>query len=383
MTWGIYELGLTQKQKDNYSFQRVMSAIANRESPNAQKAAGFELDLSHQICKRDNRETPGAIIPQEVLDNPYRSKRPVGGPIMTDQVLFGSRKLHPGTRYGKRAMVAGTDTQGGHLVDDQLRSLIAVLVENTLALQNVPAYTVTGDTVDFPGQDSKVTPTWKAETGTADEDNPTFTQVSFTMKRLTVKSHVSRTVLIQANPDLEAFVRNDIAIGIAKEVDTAMFYGLGTDTSLDPTGVKATTGIESVTWTAANVYKNILTLWSDIGVNNIPTRNLKWFGSWRFAHDCKRAQKMHDYSEMPVIGKDGMIDGVPVEVTSQIVGTTALKQEAFMADWNEAALVLWQDLEIEVDPYTLLDTNQVRFVGQMLLDFNVLRPGAFGRIGGA
>ena len=137
------------------------------------------------------------------------------------------------------------------------------------------------------------------------------------------------------------------------------------------------------TWTTANVYQNILTLWSDIGVNNIPTRNLKWFGSWRFAHDCKRAQKMHNYSEMPVLGKDGTIDGVPVEVSSQIVGTSALTQEAFLADWNEAALVLWQDLEIEVDPYTLLHRSEVRFVGQMLLDFNVLRPGAFGRLGGA
>ena len=73
MSWGVKGLGLTQKQKDNYSFTRVMSAIANRESPSARKNAGFELDLSQQICKRDNRETPGAIIPQEILDNRYRS----------------------------------------------------------------------------------------------------------------------------------------------------------------------------------------------------------------------------------------------------------------------------------------------------------------------
>ena len=382
MTWGIHELGLTQKQKDNYSFTRVMSAIANPQSPSARKGAGFELDLSHQICERDNRETTGAIIPQEILDNPYRAKQAIGATIMTDQVLFGSRKRHAGTRYGKRAMVAGTNASGGYLVDDELRSLITVLVENTLALQNVPAYMVTGDAVDFPGQDSKVTPTWKGEIVAADEDNPTFTQVSFTMKRLTIKSHVSRTVLIQSSPDVEAFVRNDIAIGIAKALDTSMFYGLGTTSSADTTGVKATTGIEAVTWTATNVYSNILTLISDIGVNNIPTRNLKWFGSWRFAHDCKRAQMMNAYSEKRVL-MGGTIDGIPVEVSSQIVGTTALAQEAFLADWNEAALVLWQDLEIEVDPYTLLDTNQVRFVGQMLLDFNVLRPGAFGRIGGA
>ena len=114
-------------------------------------------------------------------------------------------------------------------------------------------------------------------------------------------------------------MRNDIAIGLAKALDTAMFYGLGTTSSADPTGVNETTGIETVTWTAANVYQKVLQLWSDIGVNNVPTRNLKWFGSWRFAHDCKRAQKLNDHSEKPVL-MNGMIDSVPVEVSSQIVG---------------------------------------------------------------
>ena len=374
MAWGVKALGLTQREKDNYSFLKIISAIAAPQSPFARKQAGFELDLSEQICKRDNRETVGAIVPQEILDNPYRARRPLGGPIITNTVLFG----RPSRNHSQRAMIAGTAASGGYLIDSELRSLITVLVENTLALQNVPAYTVMGDSVDFPGQDSKVTPEWKAETGAANEDNPTFIEVSFTAKRLTVKSHVSRTVLIQSSPDLEAFVRNDIAIGIAKALDSAMLYG-ATD---GPGGVKATTNIESVTWTAANVYKNILTLISDVGVNNIPTRNLKWFSSWRFAHDCKRAQQLNDHSEKRVL-MNGMIDGIPVEVSSQIVGTTGVKAEAFLADWNEAALVLWQDLELEIDPYTLLDTNQVRFVGQMLLDFNVLRPGAFGRIGGA
>lgn len=374
-SWGVKELGLTQREKDNYSFLKVMAAGANPKSASVRKDAGFELDLSDQICKRDNRETVGAIIPQEILDNPYRAHRPLGSPIMTDTVLFG----RPSRNHSQRAMIAGTNASGGYLIDDELRSLITVLVENTLALQNVPAYTVMGDSVDFPGQDSKVTPTWKGEIAAADEDNPTFTQVSFSAKRLTVKSHVSRTVLIQSSPDLEAFVRNDIAIGIAKALDTAMFYGSGT---AQPSGVKGTSDIEAVVWTAANVYKNILTLISDVGVNNVPTRNLKWFGSWRFAHDCKRAQQLHDYSEMRVL-MNGMIDMIPVEISSQIVGTATVKAEAFLADWNEAALVLWQDLELEVDPYTLLDTNQVRFVGQMLLDFNVLRPAAFGRLGGA
>ena len=114
MSWAVKGLGLTQKQKDNYSFTRVMSAIANRESPSARKNAGFELDLSHQICKRDNRETPGAIIPQEILDNRYRSDRPIGGPIMTEPSAIRQsqaarhtiRQAHDDFRHGRERRIS-------------------------------------------------------------------------------------------------------------------------------------------------------------------------------------------------------------------------------------------------------------------------------------
>ena len=81
------------------------------------------------------------------------------------------------------------------------------------------------------------------------------------------------------------------------------------------------------------------------------------------------------------MGKDGTIDGVPVEVTSQIVGTNAQKAEAFLADWQEGALVFWQDLEVEIEPYSQLDKGIVRFISNLICDFNVTRPKAFGRLG--
>ena len=373
MAWGITELGLSQKEKDKYSLNRALAAISHPHNASLRKDARFELDLSNQICKRDGRETNGFIIPQEIMENPYRSNVRVDSPILTQQAVFGKRWT------GKRAMVSGTDASGGYLVDTEIQGLVQALVANNLALQNVPAFTVKGNPVDFPGQASKVAPTAKGETAAADESNPTFTEVEFTTKRLTSKTIASRTILLQSNEDLEAFIRNRIAIAHSRALDSAMFYGA----TNGPTGIKSTTGIVSKTWAATKVYERVLDTWADIGVNNIPSRNLKWFTSWRFCHDGKRAQKMNDYSHLPVIDKDGTIDGVPVEVSSQIVGTNTQKAEGFMADWMEAALVLWQDLEIEIDPYSLLDKNQVRFIGQMLCDFNVLRPKAFGRLGGA
>ena len=463
-----------------------------------------------------NRETDGIIIPQEILDHGYRTNRPLprSGHILTDQVIRG---MPPPSHIQKRSislpkrmrlqerttLTAGTAATAGNLIDTELQSVVLTLVENTLALQNVPAYTVMGDPVYFPRQTGRTIASWGTEgvgpiepeiaaqdlaiqtfsnattqsavdalsgpkwavitvssvkylafkgittadetilegltsgrqiiieasdnsvakTFTVDgaydtskdrialtsdasnstltdgtdytlktnqvaavtaESNPTFDRVSFSAKHLKCLVPITRTLLIQANTDADDLIRGDIAIGMAKGLDTGLFYGTGS-TNKQPQGIKGTSDIVSTTWDDANIYDKVLETWAGIGVNNIPSRNLKWIGSWRFAHDCKRATKLNTYAsdEQRVLSKDGTIDGVPVEVTSQIVGTNSQKAEGFLADWMEAALVLWQDLEVDIDPYSKLDQGIVRFVATLVCDFNVTRPKAFGRLGGA
>ena len=512
MAWGLKdnELGLTRKQRDSYSIAKALRMLVTPFSQSARKEAGFELDLSEQICKRDNRATDGIIIPQEILDHGYRTNRPMprSGHIMTDQVIRGmpppayvkKRAMSLPQRMKQRAILtAATAATAGDLIDTELQSVVRVLVENTLGLQNIPTYNVMGDPVYFPRQTGRAQAAWGTEgvgpigeveamaaeefndaatqtavdalTGTdvrwavitistvkylafknisaADEDrlqrtevgheikvltagtstvlltftvggaydtskdriqinstadassltagtdydltvqvtaesNPTYDRVSFSAKHLKCLVPITRTLLIQSQADADDLIRGDIAIGIAKALDTAIFYGMGSANN-QPQGIKGTTDIVSVTWDAAAIYEKTLEARAQIGVANIPSRNLKWIGSYRFAHDCKRATKLNTYaSDMQrVLGKDGMIDGVPVEVTSQLVGTTSQKAEGFLADWMDGALVFWQDLEVDVDPYSRLHEGIIRFVSTLICDFNVTRPKAFGRLGGA
>ena len=55
--------------------------------------------------------------------------------------------------------------------------------------------------------------------------------------------------------------------------------------------------------------------------------------------------------------------------------------EGYLGNWMESAITLWQDLEIQIDPYTLLHQGIDRIVGTLTMDFNVLRPKAFCRLG--
>ena len=509
MAWGLKdkELGLTRKQRDSYSIGKALAVLANPHSPAVRKEAGFELDLSDQICKRDNRESKGIIIPQEILDHGYRTNRPMprSGHILTDQVIRGApppayvtkRAMSPQQRMHHRAaLMASTPATAGNLIDTELQSVVTVLVENTLGLQNIPTYNVMGDPVYFPRQTSRVQASWGTEgvgpiiaaedlastefsseatqsgvtalsgthwavitinnvkylafktPDTADEailkglevgrqievyasggttalttftiggayndtndriqinsdadvssltdgdsydlktvevtaeSNPTFDRVQFSARYLKCLVPITRTLLLQADADADDLIRGDIAIGIAKALDTAIFYGTGSNNN-QPQGIKGTSDIVSVTWSATEIYDKVLDTWAQIGVQNVPSRNLKWIGSWRFCHDAKRATKLNNYAsdEQRVLGSDGTIDGVPVEITSQIVGTNAQKAEAFLADWMEGALVFWQDLEVEIEPYSQLDKGIVRFISNLICDFNVTRPKAFGRLG--
>ena len=476
------ELGLTDAQIANYS---VLRAVQTLYDPVGVKAP-FERDLSDQICKRDNRETRGILIPHEILDHRYCSHLPKGGHILTDQVVRGLPPLsNQTTARQKRSMVWGTQTSGGYLVDEELRTLIEVLVEKTLALQNCPVLNVEGAPVNIPGQTTRVNmqflredtitfaemefnaattqtavnaltgdpkfavitvssakylalhaPTddtkrkmerievgnkftvggqtytvaaeWDATNeriqinssavttgltnGTdyeivspnaVEETALTFNNIQFQPRFLKVMVHLSRTLrLLATGTDIEMLTRNDIAIGIAKSMDTAVIYGDGAANGA-PRGIKNTTGINSITYNANEAYKQVVEAFAMIGVQNIPTNNLKWLASWYWPTEMKLQKRLGEQTRRPIMGADGKVVGADTEVSSQITGTSAVLPEAYLGNWMESAITLWQDLELEVDPYTLLHQGIDRIVANLTMDFNTLRPKAFTRVGGA
>ena len=282
------------------------------------------------------------------------------------------------------------------MVDEELRTLIEVLVENTLALQNVPVLNVEGAPVNIPGQTNRVEPQFTREdpitfeeiefssvttqsaltalttahfalitvssvkyvgfktpstdtvaklnrlkdgdtikagdnvwgvsdpydatneriavnsaavsTGLTDgtdyalfSDNKvdetvlTFNNIVFNPKYLKVIVPVSRTLRLLSSTDTEMFIRNDIAIGMSKAMDTSVIFGTGA--SSQPLGVKNTTGINSITWDASEAYAQVVNAFRLIGERNITTNNLKWLTSWYFPTEMITRKKIGAQSQ--------------------------------------------------------------------------------------
>ena len=109
-----------------------------------------------------------------------------------------------------------------------------------------------------------------------------------------------------------------------------------------------------------------------VGRNNHRFNNMLWVLSWTLCDALKLAKKYGSTSRLPVLDKNGMIHGIPVEVTSQLTD-----RSGFFGNFMESAICLWEDLRLELDTSTLLHQGITRIFAFMSLDFNALRPSAF------
>lgn len=372
-------LNLDTKDIERYS---LANAVAYTVEPETQaKRAKFEKDLSDEVGKIRNDTTDGIFVPAEILS--HRFANPLGYPvpshILTRQVLFNEPapplmprhdEITSASQLQRALNIAGNEAQGGALVETELGSLIEALVRSSIALQNIPTFDAMGSPVKIPGFSTVPEAGWTGEVGTAPESNPTFNLRNFTTKELRCFCKLSRTLILQASGAVvENFVRNDMALSVARELDRACFLGSGS--SHQPRGIRNITGTNSLTLTA-DLMDNTIEAIKMVGKNNHRFNNMLWVLSWTLCDAMKLAKKYGATSRLPVLGKDGRIHTMPVEVTSQLTD-----KSGFFGNFMESAICLWDDLRLEVDTKTLLHQGITRIFAFMSLDFNALRPSAF------
>jgi HK97 family phage prohead protease len=109
------EIGMSDKEKREFSFIRAINALAHPNSKEAQRAAGFELEVSRAAQEKSGKEARGILIPADVLG-------------------FGRRDLTVGAASGGGDLVA-TDLMSDSFID---------LLRKSLVLQQAGANVMTG-----------------------------------------------------------------------------------------------------------------------------------------------------------------------------------------------------------------------------------------------
>jgi len=354
-------IGLTSREMQRYSFQRLLNALGNPTDIQAREAAAFEFECSDAALARGQApRKPGSMrIPHDVING------------------FGEQ----------RDLVVGTATAGGHTVaTDLIESAFIDLLRNRLAIEQVGS-TVLPDlngNVAIPRQTGGATAYWLAESGASTESQQAFDQVTLTPKTVSGYTDFSRQLLLQSAMSVESFIRMDLAKIVALEIDRAAVNGSGA--SNQPRGILNTSGIGSVaggTNGLAPTWDNIIDLETQVAVANADVGTLAYLTNAKARGKMKRTQKFATTNGDPIWGNGNEMNGYKAAVSNQVPsnltkGTSSGVCSAIMfGNFADLLVGFWGGLDVLVNPYILSGTGTVRVEVFQSCDITVRHPESF------
>lgn len=209
---------------------------------------------------------------------------------------------------------------------------------------------------------SKGNVAWAGETAAATDGNGSFTSVALSPKRITGKFPISLQFLAQTTPDVEAVIREDIALAVWEKIETTLL-GSAAGTSTQPAGFAY-----GLAENAVSNYSYLTALEADIEEKNY--KNINFIVSPKAKAAFKSMIRGTNATGMVFEG--GEVDGYPTGMTSN------LSYSYFLAgDFSQAVCGLWDEVRIDVcaDSNTLAN-GTVEIIVNAFADGKLVRPDA-------
>lgn len=339
------DIGLTDKEVRNFSFMKVIRALADPTSHTARREAAFEFEASEAAAAKRNRGGGERFaIPSDVL----------------------TRALNTATT------ASGQGDSGGFLVANPLlaSSFIDILRNRSTIMQlgNVLGGLVGNP--DIPKQTAGAQGYWIGEDQDAGEGNQTLGQIGLTPKTCAAFSEITRRLMMQSSIDVEALVRADLAMALALTIDKAGYYGTGENNQ--PKGIVKHTGVNAVPFAAANpTFAELVQMETEIAVDNADVSSMAYVTNARMRGYAKTALK-HEGIAGTLWEQGGTINGYRTEVTNQIEDG-----HVFMGNFSDLIIGMWGGLDLTVDPYSGSKSGRLRIVVFQDVDFALRRTESF------
>lgn len=336
------EIGLTEKETRQFSILKAVRAMANPADIRAQEAAKFEFECSAAAKDQFNRTTPGLTLPVEVMNNWHA--RDIN--TSDDSGGVGQRFL-PGSFI------------------DALRDASGVIAAGATLLRDLE------DNVKIPKQTGVSTAAWiSAEGGAAAESELTMGSITMSPNTASMYTEVTNQMLQQSTLDIERIIRNDLAAGIAKLIDTGAMTGSGS--SGQPTGIDNATGVntQSFATAATPTFAEIVSMEGAVLGDNVVLSNPAYLTTSAVAANMKSTSK--DTGSGTFILADGSANGHPVVVSNAVTAGVA-----YFGNWADLLIGFWGGLDILVDPYTNSANSVTRLRATQFVDVGVRHGQSF------
>jgi HK97 family phage major capsid protein len=238
--------------------------------------------------------------------------------------------------------------------------------------------------VPFPRQLGDVTVLWTGENpaaGVAASDVPTG-QVTLSPK--TMKGHVraTRQWLAQTSLDAENMLRDSFGFGHGLAFDRAALVGKGAEN--EPTGIYFAPDVLPVamggvvpTWT------KITEMMGALSEANADFGSIGFVSTPTMAARLKATPKITGAAAGFIWDgtlQDGSIDGYEAMASGQMPKTlgVASDEHGFVfGNWADMVAGTWGGVELTIDPFTLADSDIVRFISWQMGDVILRHPQSF------
>ena len=336
------EIGLTEKESRDVSILKAVYAMSNPTNRKAQEEARFEFEASQAAKDKYGRNSEGLTLPTEVMGAWTRD-------INTSDDSGG----------------IGTDFRRGDFID-ALRDASGVIRAGATIFPDLV------DNVKIPKQTGVSTATWIAtEGGAVTESELTLGSVDMSPKTISSYSEITNKMLANSSLSMETLVRNDLAAGIGKVVDTGAMTGSGS--SGQPTGINSATGVNSVTLTTASTptWAETVEMESLVLADNVPFNRPGYLTNSTVVGNLKTTAKASNTAVFIMDG-DNRVNGHPVTISNAVAAGYA-----YFGMWSDLLIGFFGGLDILVDPYTGSANNLTRIRATQFCDVAVRHGQSF------
>ncbi len=327
-------IGMGEKDIRQFSFfKAIRAALLGGQNHQYIDAAAFELECSAAAAKAQGVQPRGILVPHDIL----------------------VRELTAGVATDGQELVASNLMAGSFI--DALRNAMLVIKAGATMLPGL-----VGDVV-IPRKSSASSATWiTTETGNATESEAQFDTVTLTPKTVGAYSDMSRQLLLQSTPYIEALIRHDLAMALALAVDAAALYGSGSDGQ--PTGVSNTSGINSTTFASAvPTWAEVVEMESLVAADNALAGSLAYLIEPAMRGSLKTVEKGTNSGFIMEDKPGAGLNSYPCLASSQITSG-----DLFFGNWADLLIGMWGGLDIMADPFTNSLSGALRLVAMQSID---------------
>lgn len=253
--------------------------------------------------------------------------------------------LIPASLFEKRAAQT-TTTAAGIVPDDFRADQFTGLLRNAQVVRSLGATVLPnlrGETV-IPRQATTSTAQWLAEGDALTDSGMTFNNITLRPKHVGALTELSRQLLQQSNPAIEALVRQDFVEVIGLAVDKAFLHG---DNVKEPKGLlTAATGTGTL---GAPTWGKVLAILEALALKNITPSH--WLASTETATVLRKTLREAGLPGYLLDG--GAMAGLPVVASNQLdkkAGTPA-KGRLIVGDFSQVLIGTWGALDLLTNQY--------------------------------